>query len=458
MRRSIRSALPTLRPVTPGGQKRERKHIFKLTSTDAQKGGEIELNRAIFQDMRPQTCETDTRSPAKKPNKLKPMGKGRAASPRKRKAKGAAAAASEPKDVPAPAVDLTQIEYLVGRMPAPNAEIDPNVADKVAPLLDRILCTVTDMGPEKCAASLQSPIIGDLHERLFSLIDVDDFLTRVIVCRILLNFAPNRESPLLLPISRIFFKLSGETSNDVYFVEESLETVMLTLIGIGEPQVKVMAAGALRNMAASAMVRERLVDSDLFALGFDVFHDKVDDQQLKLQLLGAFKRMCKEAGFRTKIAESHFLSMAANDKPLYCAVLRVAAHLPEMSHEEKRDFLDAFARVEYTTEDLVDATMKCIKVVSEGVEECPDCAATINKLVKSVGSGAEDVLLLIDIAVKCTKCMGMFRDDDVYIEIMESPEYDSVVKSKICELMRLFNDPGLEHIIREHQQRGTVHL
>lgn len=458
MRRSIKSALPTLRPTTACTTKKERRHIFKLTGTDAPKTGiavnEIELNRNIFQDVRPQTSDPENKPRTRKPKpKLQPMTQPKEKTPRRPKTQiRSEKAPTEPPQEEPEAVDpdLIQIEYLAGRLPDPNAELPGDVAFRIAPILDRILCTVTDMTQTKCVSLLGSPIVTNLHQRLFQLIDVDDFLIRVIVCRILLYFAADKTSSLLLPISRIFFKLSCEPSNDVYFIEESLETVLLTLMTIGEPEVKVMAAGALRNLAASAKMRAKLVDSDLFAIGFDIFHDKTDNEQLKIQVVGVFKRMCKEEKFRQKIAESHFLSMAANDKPVYCAVLRVAAQLPEMSKDEKLDFLDAFARIEYSNDDLIDSTMRALPVISSNVEDNDDCATTVNKLISLIGNDTDDLNTLIDIAMKMDESMELLKQNYIWVSIIESQDYDENIKSRVCDLLYKFKDPKFEAYISQY--------
>ena len=430
--------------------------MFKLTAPENKERNnfhvtEIELNRKIFQDMRPQTTDPEKKLRMRKGGRLKPMTpttdspRKRPRSPKKKHQK-----TKKTEEITDP--DILQLKYLAQRLPAANAELPDNLADKIAPILDRILCTVTAMGPELCIEKIDHPIVADLHQRLFALIDVDDFLTRVIVCRILLNFANDKTSPLLLPISRIFFKLSCEPANDVYFAEESLDAVLLTLISIGEAEVKVLAAGSLRNMTVSARMRERLVDSDLFAIGFDIFHDKSDNEELKIQIVGVFKRMCKEEKFRQKIAESRFLSMAANDKLVYCSVLRVAAHIPELSEEEKQDFLDAFARIEYSTEELIHSTLKALPVISKEVEDCDDCAKTINKLIKVVGPDLDSISLLIDIAMKINNSIEILHKDDAYVEILESTDYDSAIKSKVCELLTRFNDLSLQSLINKYSE------
>ena len=218
------------------------------------------------------------------------------------------------------------------------------------------------------------------------------------------------------------------------------------------------AAAALRNIIVSGTIRERLVESDLFAIGFDVFHDKCEDERLKIQIVGIFKRMCKEEKFRQKVAESHFLTMAANDKPCYCPVLKVAAHLPEMSKEEKFDFMDAFARIEYANDDLIDSTLKAFPVVSSGIEDCEDCAMAINKLLKVVGCNVEGASMLLDTAMKCESVIEILHSDGIYVTLLESSEYDSAIKRKVCDLVRKFNDPVLEPLIDAQCETSKTHV
>ena len=469
-------AVPTLRPTTAGPQRQEKRHMFKLTTAETPRNGgvhiaEIQLTRNLFQDARPQTGDPEkskSRKPRTKSN-LKPIKPEK--TPRRRPVsseapreitKPAPKQQQQPLPPPPPPEpafdpDMKQLEMLAKRLQTSDADLT-TIADRIAPTLDRILCTVTDMGPKRCVQSLDDPVIVDLHQKLFPLIEVDDFLTRVIVCRILLNFASDKSSPLLLPISTIFFKLSCDSANLEYFAEEKLESVILTLIMIGEKEVKVNAAGALRNIIVSGTIRERLVESDLFAIGFDVFHDKCEDERLKIQVVGIFKRMCKEEKFRQKVAESHFLTMAANDKPCYCPVLKVAAHLPEMSKEEKLDFMDAFARIEYANDDLIDSTLKAFPIVSSGIEDCEDCAMAINKLLKVVGSNVDGASMLLDTAMKCESVIEILHSDGIYVALLESSEYDSAMKRKVCELMRKFNDPVLEPLIDAHSEPSKAHV
>jgi hypothetical protein len=333
------------------------------------------------------------------------------------------------KPVSAEKPEILQLQFLMERIPARGPEVAPDVASRLAPVLDRVLCTVTSLDQKTCQAIVDHQIVKELLDRLFGLIDIEDFLLRVIVCRILLAFAPDENSRLLLPISNIFYQLSCEPMNCPFFAEESVDAILLTLVRIGSIEGRALAARALANLAKSEEMRKRLAESDLFNIGFDVFHDKVEGHALRKSVLRVFRRMCQESQFRGMIAESHFLSMAANDKSNYCAVLKLVRYVPEMSPEEKCDFLEAFARIEYRSDEVIRRTVDCLGVVSKTVEELADCAATVNKLVKAVKGNCEDLAILLDIGLKCQDPEGIFARETIYREIADSTEYDSVIKS-----------------------------
>jgi hypothetical protein len=285
------------------------------------------------------------------------------------------------------------------------------------------------MGLERCSALIEHSSIVELFQRLFALIDVDDFLTRVIVCRILLAFARDTESPLLLPISKIFFKLSCEPTNIEYFVEESLETVLLGLVRTADQEVCGYAAQSLANLASDDTMREKLSQSDLFAVSFDLFHDKVPNQELKSHVLKTVKRMCRNDDFRAKIVESHFLSMAANCKPLYCDVLRIVARVPEMLVDERADFLDAFSRVEYSNERMIRNTIDALAVVAESIEDTENCARTVNKLLEACGDDPDDLQFLLSIAERCLRNRPILLESSIYRTIAESLDVDSHIRT-----------------------------
>jgi hypothetical protein len=222
--------------------------------------------------------------------------------------------------------------------------------------------------------------------------------------------------------------------NASFFADEGLDDVLLTLVRIGCVEGQAFAASALGNLARSPELRTRLKESDLFNIGFDVFHDKNESHDLKNAILRVFRKMCKEKEFREKVAESHFLSMAANDRDNYCAVLQIVKHVPEMSTDEKGDFLDAFGRVTYKTDEVIRRTMDCIGVVSEGVEDGSECSVAINRLVNVVNGNPDDLAILLDIAARCPDRDGVLRKNRIYRDICDSAEYDSRIKSAALQI------------------------
>ena len=179
------------------------------------------------------------------------------------------------------APELKQLHDLAGRIPDPSTINTENVFE-ITPILDRILCTVSEMSINVISTFTDHYVFRDLQNHLFALIDVDDFLLRTIICRILLTFAIDSTSPLLSPICKIFFKLSIDESNDFYFVEEKLAPLLLRLIEISSPESKVYAAGALKNITKSEEVRQDLISeidensSNIISLVFSFFDPKIN--------------------------------------------------------------------------------------------------------------------------------------------------------------------------------------
>jgi hypothetical protein len=108
-----------------------------------------------------------------------------------------------------------------------------------------------------------------------------------------------------------------------------------------------------------------------------------------------------------------------------------------MANDEKCDFLDAFARIDYTNEQLVRVTIDALPVVADGVEDAADCAVTINKLMKACGDDPDDLLFLLHVAARCC---GQARDgilkDPIYGIVTESSEYDLAVKTAAARVLQ----------------------
>jgi hypothetical protein len=78
--------------------------------------------------------------------------------------------------------------------------------------------------------------------------------------------------------------------------------------------------------------------------------------------------------------------------------------------------------------------MDCMGIVSGSVEDCPECAFAINKLVCLVHGNPEDLALLLDVGVKCTDRDGLLRKNQIYRDISDSADHDSRIKSAALQI------------------------
>jgi hypothetical protein len=67
----------------------------------------------------------------------------------------------------------------------------------------------------------------------------------MIVCRILLAFARDTQSPLLLPIAKLFCGITGKPTNATYFIDEALEGVLIALVRTSRTDVQLSATRAI---------------------------------------------------------------------------------------------------------------------------------------------------------------------------------------------------------------------
>jgi hypothetical protein len=190
MHKSAHSVLPSLPSISTTGNIDTPRGAFgkAIVAANARFSSDFEVNRSLFL--------TDTKSTTGRPSSKAKQTKLQPIMP-------------APESAAAPATvhpDLSQIQSLVERFPAVSESVPIDEVYRVSPILDRVLCIVSTWTPGFVRDNLAHPILGDLQQRLFALIDVDDFLLRTIVCRILLSLVSDSNSPLLLPTARIFYK------------------------------------------------------------------------------------------------------------------------------------------------------------------------------------------------------------------------------------------------------------
>lgn len=462
IRKSLKSALPALRPVSPATSNETPRGVFNLTGANAANlriNTNYEVNRSLFikdkkeMEAKIQKHLAATSNPAKFQTQL--TDEITPEEPVEEEEK------NEYQDEPEqPKIsyaegnpDLLMIESLLDRIPLPNISIPLDMIYKITPVLDRVLCVVSNWSPDYIESIKANKTIEELHSRLFALIDVDDFLTRTIICRILLSFATDSSSPLLLPIARIFYKLSCDQSNDQFFVDESLESALLSILKMEQLEARVFAAGAIRNIASCAEMREKLDTPDFFNISFDIINDPKTDAHLKAQILGAVRHMCKHAGFRSKMVESHFISMAIRDKSIHLDCLRLISCVNGLDSEEKRDLLKILDDDELDDLPKKRLMMKCLVSLSHDNETSLDIAKFVLKMLNIAANDAEILQSALNLALECTRSkenIELFQLDPIFIRIVESSEVDTTICVIAYQIIKKFEGEQFKKILVEH--------
>jgi hypothetical protein len=409
MHKSLCSALPSLRPISPASTVETPRGAFPkaIAASNPRFSSDFEVNRSLFgQDVKALQPKS-----TKKP-KLLPV-------------------AAAPKPVgPAPVdQNLSQVQALIDRIPTGAEPVELEDVFPLSPILDRILCLVGQWKTEFLIANLQHPIILELHQRLFALIDIDDFLLRTIVCRILLYFAADSESPLLLPIARIFYKLSCDPANDLFFVEESLENVLISLFRVSQPEGRVFTAGTIRNVAACEAMREKLSNSDFLNLVMETFTSETDSA-VKLQLLGAIRHLCKNEEFKERLIHSQILSTLAVNRELFPDVMRIVAVIPEISVAEKLRLIEIVGSADLTEPQNKRTAIRALTVLTVGTDGNIPCAQLLLGLIQSCLSDLDLLIALLPFAEKAVDAPAvaeLFQADDVVFDILRSQEYDTSI-------------------------------
>ncbi|OHS94323.1 hypothetical protein TRFO_11178 [Tritrichomonas foetus] len=475
MHKSLRSALPALRPVSPANVEVPRDSISKaVVAGNPRFSTDFEVNRSLFvQELKPKIFPPSKPKNAPRvvpqlPEKIDTkIDKQSDKSLEKTKEKSVKIAKQlTPENLPpqelttdsssSESIDpnLKQIQDLFERIPTGKEPVPLDEVYRLSPVLDRVLCVVTEMRPEFISENLSHPIVVELQHRLFNLIDIDDFLTRTIICRILLSFATDASSPLLLPISRIFYKLSCDQANDQFFEEEQLIPVLISLIKIAQPEARVFAAGALRNIAACELIRASIVKSEFFELSKEIFANEKTDNPLRSQIIGAIKLMCKNEDFKKQLAESKFLSVAIKDTSLLVETMRVVCLVQEISSDEKLTIIKCLA-----VSDLKDAQSKrvvtrSLSVLSVDMENTAECTLLVIKLLNLTKEEPELLNFLLAVAQRCAeteKNVDLLENQaDIFIEILKSQDYDTSICLAAYNVVKEFKGEQFAKILSEY--------
>lgn len=488
--------LPSLRPATPLTLKKER-NVFQLTGANARPNTDYEVNRTIFLDMKPKDPDElkrkkktnpktldplsiDTTQDSKEPKIKKVTKKPKSnitsktsntnstktntkstvnstentnSSPQTQSKTSTNTNTNSNTEENTPEVpEIQQIEALMCRIPTAETEVSSDTIYKITPVLDRVLCIISSFN---CVEYINHPVISELFKRLFALIDVDDFLNRIIVCRILLMFVSDENSPLILPISKIFYKLSCDPSNDDYFVDENLEMVLISILRMKNIDASLMAAGTIRNLAAFEPMREKLCEKDdLFDFIFDTFNDKNSifnqNQEMKIQLLGIVRRMSKSDSFKRKVLESNFLSMAFSDKQVTPDVLKTVHKIGELTDEGKHDFIEWFIEIDISD---IASIIQCLPIVCNKMEKTTDCGKLIMKILKIVGDNQDYLSKVLPIMNLCCENQDTLNicinSSSFFTDLVKSTDLDTNVRIDAYKIVKRFPKDSFSKIQSE---------
>lgn len=521
MHKSLRSALPALRPVSPASIDGNRDSFSKANMAgNSRFSSDFEVNRSLFvQDpklkiipptkpkLAPRATQVqfiDKKQSEKQLSSINQQPLLKTKQPQtptfltreeSTQPKSKTQESSPPQEIspqtPEPAKEkvhpyLQQIQDLFERIPTGKDPIPLDEVYRLSPVLDRVLCIVSEWKPEFINENINHPIVIELQQRLFNLIDVDDFLIRTIICRILLSFATDASSPLLLPISRIFYKLSCDQTNDMFFEEEHLVPVLMSLVRITQPEARVFAAGAIRNIASCEGIRKTLIESDFLQLASSSFEEKGNqnefelevDQPLRAQVLGAIKQMCKNDDFKKKLADSHLLikaakvvkstinSLSKNTKSgngntalteansMFTDIIKIVSTVSELSKDEKIEFIKILSLCDLNDNQLRKVVTRSLIVLSADTDNTPECTLLVIKLLLLMKEEFDFLYFLLAVAQRCAETEDNVKllqnESDFFINIVKSQEYDINICLSAYMIIKCFKGDQFNDVINEY--------
>jgi hypothetical protein len=438
MHKSCHTALPSLRPISPAANLETPRGSFAkaIVAVNPRFSSDFEVNRSLF--ITDAKLVQTKAAPPKTKTKLLPM------------MHATRAAIQEAPTVQIPK-DLEPVQALMERIPSGTDPVPLDDVYRLSPVLDRILCVVGEWKPGFIAENLSCPVVIDLHQRLFGLIDIDDFLVRTIVCRILLYFAVGSDSPLLLPISRIFYKLSCDPSNDLFFIDESLEAVLVSLLRISQPEGKVFTAGAIRNVAACEGMREKLANSEFLALATETLAMETD-AAVKLQLIGAIRHLCKNETFRKKLAAAEVLVPLASDVTLFPDLMRIVSTIPELTIGEKLKLLRIAEACDLSDAQNRRAVIRALTVLTVGTENESVCWRLALTLLKASVSEPDYLAVILPIGERLAnvpQCVALFQSDEIFFNLARSQEHDTSVRIGAYTIVKKFKGEAAAAVVSE---------
>ena len=358
--------------------------------------------------------------------------------------------------------DLQLIEEMVKRIPdltLPNSTFDAENVFTITPALDRILCITQSWTPENVKEYSSYPIIDTLQHRLFALIDVNDFLLRTIICRIILCFALDSSSSLLLPVARIFYKLSCTNVNDPFFYEENIDDVLFALLENQNVEVQVFAAAAIKNISSYLPMADRLATSNILDIVMDIITANGADDTLKVQMIGTVKAACKSSMFKVKLQKSKLLGRAAADPVLFNDVLRTIPAVPTLPADEKVKITSFLPKKDISEESDIDLATKSFLILAKGIEDQMECANAALYLIKKTNSYPEHQLALLQVAARCCEAaealIPIFEKDPdkTIIGILTSEERDMELGIAALAIVKTYKDLAYDQIKEDYEAR-----
>ena len=356
-----------------------------------------------------------------------------------------------------PETDLFEIENLVSRIPNPESVSEDDVFS-ITPILDRILGTVGAWDQDLAASLFSNKIILNLQNKLFQLIEINDFLVRTITCRILLCFS-SANPELLSPISRIFYKLSCDKSNYDFFVDENLEGVLLSLLQSNSQEPSVYAAGSIKNVTKHPQMQEKMQAAGFFSIIRPFFEMDDADPQVITLLSVAIKHMCSNPDFRKEVAQTDFLDKLANYEGMFETALSLSSLLPELWMDQRINLLKEVKErgaIEYRL---------FIEGAATGAETDKNCGDIILEMIKEAHSKPEAeanseenqqlLQALCSVATRsvqesaiCTK----FEKDGVFISILKTVMYDTQTLLLALDVCKHFKEKENQEIVKEYEE------
>ena len=356
-----------------------------------------------------------------------------------------------------PETDLAEIEKLVERIPPPEDVKDDDVFS-ITPVLDRILGTVGAWDEDLAATLFDNKIIISLQNKLFELIEIDDFLVRTITCRILLCFS-SANPELLSPISRIFYKLSCDKNNYDFFVDENLEGVLLSLLQSQSQEPSVYAAGSIKNVTKNEQMRDKMQKAKFFSIVEPFFEIEDPDPQVLTLLSHAIKHMCKNADFRREISQLDFIEKLSNHEGLFETALSLSSLVPELCVEQRIKLLKEVrysGALEYRL---------FIEGTATGAETSTECGELILEMVKEAHSKPEDeanseenqelLQALCAVAEKCAdnnETLEKYEKDGVFIDILKTVMYDTKTLLLDLDVVKKFKKEESKAVAKEYEE------